>query len=130
MFQTQELLIKLSSIFTLWDSHRHDGAIERVLSKAMPFMAPFLDLLLQGSSWKSFHNCLCWLCLHLGLLTENHLSACLCGWLAPGFDATKAWDREHTCLLDLLCGDGHKAVQHIGASLRFQAVLSGNRLQQ
>ena len=35
MFQSQELLIKLSSIYTLWDSHRHDWAVEIVLSKAM-----------------------------------------------------------------------------------------------
>merc|ERR1719269_286670 len=35
MFQSQELLSELSSIHTLWDSHRHDWAVESVLSKAM-----------------------------------------------------------------------------------------------
>merc|ERR1712216_30286 len=96
----------------------------------MPFMAPFLDLLLWGSSWKSFHNCLCWLCLHLGLLTENHLSACLCGWLAPGLDAAETWDGEHTCLLDFLCSNSNRAVQDIRTVLSLHVMLSGDRLQQ
>merc|ERR1719460_3506817 len=110
----------------LWDSHS-STASEKVLYRSRQAS---LDLLLECSNWKSFHNCLCWLCLHLGLLTKNHLSARLGGWLGPCLDAAEAWDRKHTCLFDLLCGNGHEAVQHIGASLRFQAMLSGNRLQQ
>merc|ERR1719482_454348 len=80
--------------------------------------------------WKSFHNCLCWLCLHLGLLTENHLSACLCGWLAPGLDAAETWDGEHTCLLDFLCSNSNKAVQDIRTVLGLHVMLSGDGLQQ
>merc|ERR1719484_226879 len=75
-------------------------------------------------------DCLCWLCLHLGLLTENHLSACLRGWLGPGLDAAETWDGEHTCLLDFLCGNSNKAVQDIRTVLGLHVMLSGDRLQQ
>merc|ERR1719460_368769 len=50
----------------LWDSHS-STASEKVLYRSCQAS---LDLLLECSNWKSFHNCLCWLCLHLGLLTE------------------------------------------------------------
>merc|ERR1719487_126602 len=89
-----------------------------------------LDLLLERSNWESFHDGLRWLCLYLGLLAKHHPYACLGGWLGPGLDAANAWDGEHTCLLDLLRGDSHKAVQHIRASFSFQVMLSCNRLQQ
>merc|ERR1712216_1060752 len=90
----------------------------------------YLDLLLKGSNWEGFHHRLCWLCLHLGLFAEHHPHARFRGRLGLGLDAANAWDGEHTCLLDLSSGNGHKAVQHTGASLCFQVVLSGDCLQQ
>ena len=61
-----------------------------------------LDLLLKRRDCNGFHNSPCGLCLHLSLLAETYPHTGFCGWLGPGLDAAKAWDGEHTCLLDLL----------------------------
>jgi hypothetical protein len=87
-----------------------------------------LDLLLQGSHWVGFHNGLCWLGLDLHLLAKHDPHARFSGWLRPGLEAAKSWNGEHPSLLHFLSCDGHKAVDHIGASLLLEAVLSRKRL--
>merc|ERR1711964_807289 len=79
-----------------------------------------LDLFLERSDCKGFHNSPCWLCLHLHLLAERHPHAGFCGWLDPGLDAAKAWDGEHTSLLHLLCGNGREAVKDLGDLFAFK----------
>merc|ERR1712080_781723 len=83
-----------------------------------------LDLLLKCSNWVGLHNRLCWLCLHLLLLAEHHDCTRFCGRPGPSLDAANAWDGEDACLLDLVRGNSHKAVQDVGAILRFHFVLS------
>merc|ERR1719271_1183846 len=88
------------------------------------------DLLLKCSNCKGLHNRLCWLCLNLPLLAEHHPHACLCGGPGPGLDAADAWNCEDACLLDLLCGNSHEAVQDVGAVLGLHLILSREQLQQ
>merc|ERR1711879_714347 len=68
-----------------------------------------LDLAFECSSCKCFHNCPCWLCLHLLLHTEHHPHTGLGCWLCPCLDAHKAWDRKDAGLLHLLGSDGCKS---------------------
>merc|ERR1711975_171619 len=63
-----------------------------------------LDLLLERSDCKGFHNGPCGLGLHLHLLAECHPHTCFCGSLQPGLDTAEAWDGEHSGLLHLLGG--------------------------
>merc|ERR1711879_342871 len=68
-----------------------------------------LDLLLQGRDGVCFHNCLCWLCLDLNLLSENVANAGFRCWLHTGLDTAEAWKREYAVLLDLRGCHGHQA---------------------
>merc|ERR1712023_263568 len=79
-----------------------------------------LDLLLQGLHRVCFHNCLCWLRLHLHLLAENVANASFCRWLHTGLDTAEAWQCENTILLDLRGCHGHQAVDHLRACCLLQ----------
>ena len=89
-----------------------------------------LDLLLQCSHWEGLDDGLSWLRLHLGLLAKHHPDSGFCGWLQASLDAAHTWNGEHTCLLHLTRSKGHEAVDHLGASLLLQAVLSSEGLGQ
>merc|ERR1711881_741390 len=82
------------------------------------------DLLLKCGNCKSLHNCLCWLCLNFPLLAEHHPHACFGGRPGPGLDTAEAWNCEDACLLDLLCGNCHEAVQDVRAILGLHLILS------
>merc|ERR1719265_1838293 len=88
-----------------------------------------LNLLFQRSNCEGLHNCLCWLCLHLGLLSKHHPGACLCGRLVPGLDAAEAWKSEDAILLDLLCCNRHEAVQDVGTIFDLHVILGCDGFQ-
>merc|ERR1719377_260748 len=44
--------------------------------------------------------------------------------------AAEAWKSEDACLLDLLCGNSHEAVQDVGAILGLHLILSRKQLKQ
>merc|ERR1719335_919362 len=101
-----------------WDSH--GKALEKAQESAK--LSPALDLFLQCCCWEGFDHFLGWLGCHLHLLAENVPHACFGGWLGPGLDAAQAWNCKHTRFLHLVRGNGHKVVDHLGASLGFQIV--------
>merc|ERR1719333_103697 len=88
------------------------------------------DLLLECSNCEGLHNRLCWLCLDLPLLAEDHPHACFGGWLDPGLDAADAWNCEDACLLHLLRGNSRESAQDVGAVLGLHLILSCQQLQQ
>merc|ERR1719478_1664363 len=89
-----------------------------------------LDLLLECRNWECFHNCPCWLGLHLGLNTEHKPGACFCRWLCLGLDAAEAWYGEDTSLLHLLRSNGSKAVEDLRDLLGLQLVRCCDVLDQ
>merc|ERR1719183_2156355 len=108
----------------MWDSH-----MERPLraQTANASTSPALDLFLQCCCWEGFDHLLGW---HLHLLAENVPHACFGGWLGPGLDPAQAWNCKDTRFLNLIRGNGHKIVDHLGTSLGFQIVFTGDRFQQ
>merc|ERR1712072_1510986 len=104
-----------------WDSHRTRASGRPQCAVLSTFHC--LDLLLQGSHRKGFHDGLCWLCLDLGLLAKHHPHACLGGWLRTGLDFAEAWHSENAVLLHLLTSNCHKAVDHLRQNGLLQAML-------
>merc|ERR1719299_232231 len=91
---------------SLWDSHT-----QVIQDKLQTEMANDLDLLLECSNWVSFHNGLCWLCLHLLLLAKHHPHTSFRCWLDSGLNAAKAWEGEDASLFHFLRSDGCKTVE-------------------
>merc|ERR1712072_539587 len=111
-----------------WDSHRTRASGRPQCAVLSTFHC--LDLLLQGSHRKGFHDGLCWLCLDLGLLAKHHPHACLGGWLRTGLDFAEAWQSENAVLLHLLTCNGCEAVEHLGADALLQLKFSSQCLCQ
>merc|ERR1719265_2661859 len=69
------------------------------------------DCLLQGCYCKGFHNCPCWLCLDLDLLTKGHALSSLGGWFVARLDHAYSRNRELTSAFDLFASKLSRSIQ-------------------